>query len=241
MCIIVRILAGIPAGMILDDDWPYSPCRFPAVHTALQRKNRKTCHLLRSKLLELRSGLDSIPVSHPKIYLCRLAARLGPFPRAFSGAGEHRVKTFVLGVIVGMIVVPLCVYFYFASGTAPAAASDPPMPFETMIAHKALNARIAKEMPANVPIQADDANLTAGAQVYRHHCAICHGLPGQSEGGFAKGMFPHPPKLTEGKGVTDDEPGETYWKVANGIRLTGMPSFRLSLSKAPGMAAPPKQ
>ena len=26
-------------------------------------------------------------------------------------------------------------------------------------------------------------------------------------------------------GVSDDEPGETYWKVANGIRLTGMPAF----------------
>jgi mono/diheme cytochrome c family protein len=27
-------------------------------------------------------------------------------------------------------------------------------------------------------------------------------------------------------GVTDDPPGETYWKVANGIRLTGMPSYK---------------
>jgi thiosulfate dehydrogenase len=141
------------------------------------------------------------------------------------------VKTFVLGVIVGIVAVPLSLYCYFASGAAPAATSAPPMPFETMMAKKALNARIAKEMPTSVPMQADDVNLTAGAQVYRHHCAICHGLPGQPEGGFAKGMFPHPPKLTEGKGVTDDEPGETYWKVANGIRLTGMPSFRQSLSE----------
>jgi mono/diheme cytochrome c family protein len=44
-------------------------------------------------------------------------------------------------------------------------------------------------------------------------------------------MYPHPPKLTEGKGVTDDEPGESYWKVANGIRLTGMPGFRPALSE----------
>jgi mono/diheme cytochrome c family protein len=44
-------------------------------------------------------------------------------------------------------------------------------------------------------------------------------------------MFPKPPKLLEGKGVTDDEPGETYWKVANGIRLTGMPGFGESLSQ----------
>ena len=27
-------------------------------------------------------------------------------------------------------------------------------------------------------------------------------------------------------GVTDDPPGETYWKVANGIRLPGMPSYK---------------
>ena len=31
-------------------------------------------------------------------------------------------------------------------------------------------------------------------------------------------------------GVSDDEPGETYWKVANGIRLTGMPSYSKVLS-----------
>jgi mono/diheme cytochrome c family protein len=27
-------------------------------------------------------------------------------------------------------------------------------------------------------------------------------------------------------GVSDDLPGETYWKVRNGIRLTGMPAFK---------------
>jgi len=31
-------------------------------------------------------------------------------------------------------------------------------------------------------------------------------------------------------GVSDDPPGETYWKVANGIRLTGMPSYKPQLS-----------
>ena len=44
-------------------------------------------------------------------------------------------------------------------------------------------------------------------------------------------MFPHPPHLFRGKGVTDDEPGETFWKVKNGIRLTGMPGFEKSLSE----------
>ena len=41
---------------------------------------------------------------------------------------------------------------------------------------------------------------------------------------------PKPVALFKGKGVTDDPAGETYWKVANGIRLTGMPGFTGSLT-----------
>jgi mono/diheme cytochrome c family protein len=44
-------------------------------------------------------------------------------------------------------------------------------------------------------------------------------------------MFPAPPHLFRGMGVTDDEPWETYWKVENGIRLTGMPGFKGRLSE----------
>ena len=44
-------------------------------------------------------------------------------------------------------------------------------------------------------------------------------------------MYPKPPLLLEGKGVTDDEPGESYWKIFNGFRLTGMPGFSKSLSE----------
>jgi mono/diheme cytochrome c family protein len=31
-------------------------------------------------------------------------------------------------------------------------------------------------------------------------------------------------------GVSDDPSGETYWKAANGIRLTGMPAYKDILS-----------
>jgi mono/diheme cytochrome c family protein len=32
-------------------------------------------------------------------------------------------------------------------------------------------------------------------------------------------------------GVTDDEPWETYWKVENGIRMSGMPGFKGRLTE----------
>jgi thiosulfate dehydrogenase len=141
------------------------------------------------------------------------------------------LKTFAIGLIVGLIAVPLCVYIYFITGSAPVATSAPAMMFEKTLAHGALSARIAKEMPKSVPVPADEPNYLAGAEVYRENCGVCHGRPGETPTAIARGMYPKPPKLLEGKGVTDDEPGETYWKVANGIRLTGMPGFSDSLSQ----------
>jgi thiosulfate dehydrogenase len=139
---------------------------------------------------------------------------------------------FLLGLAIGLIAVPLIVYLYFVTGSAPVATSAHAMPFEKMLAHKALNARIEKEMPTNVPISPDAAAYSAGAQVFRDNCAVCHGLPGQPDSNISKGMFPYPPQLFKGHGVTDDPAGETYWKVANGIRLTGMPGFKATLTDA---------
>jgi len=141
------------------------------------------------------------------------------------------VKIFLIGLIVGLILIPLCVFIYFATGSAPVATAAPAMPFEHMLANSALHSHIEKEMPKTVPVPADEPNFLAGANVYRENCAVCHGFPGGTPTAISRGMFPKPPKLLEGTGVTDDPPGESYWKVANGIRLSGMPSFSESLSQ----------
>jgi thiosulfate dehydrogenase len=140
------------------------------------------------------------------------------------------VKAFVLGVIVTVVVLGAVVWMYFATGMAPVATSAPPMPFEKRLARMALHARVGREMPTQVPVSLNETNLTAGAQVYVEFCAVCHGVPGKDQNAIGKGEFPSPPHLFRGKGVTDDEPGETYWKVSNGIRLTGMPGFNRQLS-----------
>lgn len=140
------------------------------------------------------------------------------------------MKTFLFGIVIGVVLVGVGAYFYFATGSAPVATSDHPMPFEKMLANKALRARIAREMPKSAPISAGEDAYMAGAQIYGQHCAVCHGFPGEEQSAIAKGMFPKPPHLFRGKGVTDDEPGETYWKVENGIRLSGMPAFGDSLT-----------
>ena len=128
--------------------------------------------------------------------------------------------------------MPAAVYLYFTVGSAPVATTDSDMPFEAFFARKALHARIAKEAPKSVPIEANEANYLGGVQLYNEHCAVCHGLPLAPRTAIAAGMYPKAPKLFEGKGVTDDPPGESYWKIAHGIRLTGMPGFSKSLSDA---------
>ncbi len=141
------------------------------------------------------------------------------------------MKNLLVGFLVGLIVLPLFGWLYFRFGYAPVATAASPMPFEKSLAHMALHARIEKEAPKTVPIAATNDNYRAGADVYRTHCAVCHGLPGQADTATSKGMFPRPPELFKGTGVTDDPAGETYWKVSNGIRLTGMPAYGSTLSK----------
>ena len=135
------------------------------------------------------------------------------------------MKTFLLGLLFGLAVLPAAAYLFLRLGYAPVAVASPPFPLERQMARMALHARIAKEAPAQSPVPASEPNLLVGAKLYREHCAVCHGLAGQPPTATAKGMFPRPPKLMEGKGVTDDPVGEIYWKAANGIRLTGMPGY----------------
>lgn len=136
----------------------------------------------------------------------------------------------LIGFVLGVVVIVVCAFVYFGLGLAPVATTAPPMPLERLLAGMALHARISKDATAKAPIPVDEPNLLAGARVYRDQCAVCHGLSGQPETAIAHGMFPAPPQLFEGHGVTDDPAAETYWKAANGIRLTGMPGFKGSLT-----------
>jgi mono/diheme cytochrome c family protein len=140
------------------------------------------------------------------------------------------IKGIAIGFILAVAISAGSVFLYFSAGLAPVATADPPMPFEKKLANMALDAHIEKQHIPASPVQADEANFLAGATVYKRQCALCHGLPGQSPIDYATTMFPKPPQLFRGKGVTDDPASETFWKAANGIRLSGMPSFKTKLS-----------
>ena len=140
------------------------------------------------------------------------------------------MKVFLFGFIAALALIVAGGWGFIALGLAPVATTSAPFPFEKLITGIALKARLQKEAPKSSPVLASDVVYAAGALTYRSNCAVCHGLPGQDQTAIAKGEFPAPPQLFKGEGVTDDPVGFTYWKVANGIRLTGMPGFSGSLS-----------
>ncbi len=141
---------------------------------------------------------------------------------------------FLLGLIIGVVLAPVAIYAYLNYGPVPVAVTDEPFPLERSIAHHALDARIQREAPKTAPIEPSPTNLLIGAQIYRDNCSGCHGYYGQASP-FAKQIFPRAPQLwaPHGRGVvgvSDDPVGETYWKVKNGIRLSGMPAYQTLLN-----------
>ncbi len=133
-------------------------------------------------------------------------------------------------LVLGILIVPVFAWVYLNFGHPPVAVADPSFPMEAEIVHKPLGKRIDAEMPKASPVPINEATLTEGATVYMKQCAFCHGAPG-APSSVGKNMYPDAPPLWVSHhgngtvGVSDDPVGETYWKVKNGIRLTGMPAY----------------
>jgi mono/diheme cytochrome c family protein len=89
------------------------------------------------------------------------------------------IKGLVIGCFLAAVIFAGGFFYYFASGMAPVATADPPMPFEKKLANISLDAHIEKQHGVRSPVAADEPTFLAGADVYVQHCAACHGLPGQ--------------------------------------------------------------
>ncbi|HXW84937.1 MAG TPA: cytochrome c [Candidatus Binataceae bacterium] len=141
-----------------------------------------------------------------------------------------RLFWFILGAVVAVVAIFIAGYGFIVRGGVQMAVDAQPLPLEEKVADLAITASMhGADQQAN-PLKLTDDNLNAGVQVYNSHCAGCHGVPGK-QSGVVKRIAPSPPQLFEhDQMVTDDPEGATYWVVTNGIRLSGMPQFKDSLT-----------
>jgi thiosulfate dehydrogenase len=142
------------------------------------------------------------------------------------------MRAFVFGVLVAIVAAAAGGYVVLRNGLIPANADASPGWFETWAANTSLDATLDRDAPkGSNPVELTDANLIAGIELYREHCAICHGTAkGEASASpVAKGEYPRPPQLAT-DGVEDDPEGFSYWIIKHGIRWTGMPSWDGTLS-----------
>jgi thiosulfate dehydrogenase len=141
------------------------------------------------------------------------------------------MSKFLLGFIVAIAAVFAGAYWFITSGRMPAGQDVKPGALEKWAAKNSLRATMRREAQGlKSPLAPTDDNLAAGIALYVAHCQICHGGSDGAASPVARGLTPNAPQLAR-DGVEDDPEGVTYWKIAHGIRFTGMPSFRQTLSE----------
>jgi thiosulfate dehydrogenase len=142
------------------------------------------------------------------------------------------LKGVVLGVALTLAVALVAAYALVRSGLIPANADVKPGRLETWMATTSLDATLRRDAPKGQnPVEQTEQNLLDGVRLFAQNCAVCHGSAkgAASPSPIAKGLYQKPPQLAT-DGVEDDPEGYSFWKIKHGIRLTGMPSWRYSLS-----------
>ncbi len=143
-------------------------------------------------------------------------------------------KGLVSGIVLTLVAAAVGGYFVLQAGIIPANADAKPGPIEIWAAKLSLDATMDRNAPKGPsPVAVTDANLIEGINLYAQHCAICHGTAEgeKSTSPLAKGLNPSPPQLAS-EGVEDDSVGASFWKISHGIRWTGMPAWKESLTDA---------
>jgi mono/diheme cytochrome c family protein len=114
---------------------------------------------------------------------------------------------------------------FIYSGIFNVAATEPHWPASYWVLEKARMRSIqVRGAGLTPPAGYDEPSKVAGAAGhFSEHCATCHGGPGIKPSVWAEGMYPTPPNLKEV--ASRYTPGELFWILKNGIKMSAMPSM----------------
>ena len=132
----------------------------------------------------------------------------------------------IIGTVIVLVVVGVCGTAAFAySGFYDVAATDPHWPITYRLIETA-RVRSIKAHAAGIVAPADlgdQARVVAGTSHFAEHCSTCHSAPGVEANDMAEDMYPSPPLLTDV--AHRYSPGELFWILKHGIKMSGMPSW----------------
>jgi mono/diheme cytochrome c family protein len=139
------------------------------------------------------------------------------------------MRKFFLGFITAAVVVLLAGFVCIRFGLMDPRADIPINAIEQKIAMPSLDAAVDRRAPeAKNPIEATDANLVAGMKVYQANCSSCHGDIHHPRSMLADALYPRAPQFMED--AADMPEHQNFYIIQHGIRLSGMPAWKQSLS-----------
>ncbi len=134
------------------------------------------------------------------------------------------MRKFLTGVVVTLVAFAVGALLVVNLGWYPIGADNPPSSLERAMANRAVDAYVGRHAPTgDNPIQPTVANLTAGAQDYQQHCALCHGGNAQHPSPMRDHFNPPVPAIAAH--IPDDPDANLFWVTKHGIRMTGMPAW----------------
>jgi mono/diheme cytochrome c family protein len=129
----------------------------------------------------------------------------------------------VIGALAIIVAAAAAIFFFGGFFDIAASEQDPDIVKWALITVR--TASIARHGNEVSPVKLDDPEIAhAGARAFANRgCFNCHGGPGVDWQKFSEGLNPDPPDLKDV--VKERQPGELFWVVKHGIKMTGMPSF----------------
>ena len=139
------------------------------------------------------------------------------------------MRSFLLGVIATIVALFVIAFIALKTGRIDFRADHPPSATETHLAMSAVDASTDRHAPDfKNPLQATEANLVSGADLYLNHCAGCHGLPSNKDSVFANSFNPPVPVFF--KDAPDMAENQNFYIIQHGLRWTGMPAWNKTLN-----------
>lgn len=85
------------------------------------------------------------------------------------------------------------------------------------------NSVVVRAGDIEAPAGFTPAAVVTGGSEYKAMCEHCHGGPNVERAGWARGIVPVPPRLSQA--AREWRPNEIFWIVKHGIKMSAMPAF----------------
>jgi predicted CXXCH cytochrome family protein len=138
-----------------------------------------------------------------------------------------RRKILIRGSLVALAIAVVLGALYAVVVPGLSSSRGEPPATEVSVATWLLHRSVPDQAKNSVnPLGADPADITAGRDLYREKCEICHAYEGGGKTSIGAGEYPRPPALRSAA-IAATPDGELFYHIRNGIRNTGMPAWNL--------------